>query len=346
MTLSVGFVGAGGIASIHMETLDAAVGGELSGFDDEIVDVELAAVADVDESRAREVAGPRSATAYVDGVELIEEESVDAVVVAVPPFAHGEYERAAADAGVDLFVEKPPGLDTETVRETGQHVDEAGILAQVGYVCRYARITERALELLDGRTVGHIDSTYWAPMPETSWWRERARSGGQIVEQSTHVYDLHRYLAGDVTEAAGSGTDELFADSVDFQDSTSVTMDHESGAVSHVSSACASPEFRFEVRVAAENVVLELDYAEHTLTGTVDGESISFEGDGDWYRREFELFLRAAADDGASGGDDAATKAGMAHGDIRSDFADATETLALTLGAREAAESNRRVTFE
>ena len=42
VTLSVGFVGAGGIASIHVETLDAAIGGDLSGFDDEAVDVEFA----------------------------------------------------------------------------------------------------------------------------------------------------------------------------------------------------------------------------------------------------------------------------------------------------------------
>lgn len=344
MTLSVGFIGAGGIASIHLETLDAAVDGGLTGCDGETVSVELTAVADVDTSRAQEVAKPRGATTYVDGVALIEEESVDAVVVAVPPFAHGEYERAAAGAGVDLFVEKPLGLDTDAVRETGRHVTEAGILAQVGYVCRYARITERTLELLDCRTVGHVDSTYWAPMPETSWWRERARSGGQIVEQSTHVYDLHRYLAGDVTEATGSGTDGLLAGGIDFQDSTSVTMNHESGAVSHVSSACASPEFRFEVRVAAEDAVLELNYAEHTLTGTVDGESVSYEGDGDWYRREFEAFLRAAAGSDSTGGTESSIP--TSRGDVRSDFADATETLSLTLGAREAAESGGRVTFE
>lgn len=333
MTLSVGFIGAGGIASVHLETLDAAVDGGLTGLDDEAVDLELAAVADVDESRAAAAADPRGATTYADGVELLESESVDAVVVAVPPFAHGEYERAAAEESVDLFVEKPLGLDVDAVRETGRRVEEAGVLAQVGYVCRYARITERALELLDGRDVGHVDSTYWVSLPGTSWWRERARSGGQIVEQSTHVYDLHRYLAGDVRAATGSGTDGLLEDGVDFQDSTSVTMDHDSGAVSHVSSTCASPESRFEVRIAAEDAFLELDYFSHSLSGTVDGETVSFEGDGDWYRREFESFLRAAAG-GASGGD------------VRSDFADATETLALTLGAREAAESGQRVTFE
>ncbi|WP_224450295.1 Gfo/Idh/MocA family protein [Haloprofundus salilacus] len=337
MTLSAGFVGAGGIASVHLETLDAARDGNLTGYDGNILDVELAAVADVDEAQARDAAAPRDAAVYTDGVELVESESLDALVVAVPPFAHGEYERAATEYGVDLFVEKPVGLDADAARETARRIADSGILAQAGYVCRYGGITERALELLDGRRIGHVDSTYWVPLPDTSWWRQRAQSGGQIVEQSTHVYDLHRYLVGEVTAVTGSGTDGLLVDSVDFQDATSVTLDHESGAVSHVSSTCGSVDSRFEVHIAAEDAFLELDYFGHTLSGTVDGEAVRFEADGDWYRREFEAFLRAAAESSGSRRDSSE------RADVRSTFDDAVETLELTLAAREAAESGERV---
>ncbi|WP_129116003.1 Gfo/Idh/MocA family protein [Halegenticoccus tardaugens] len=344
MPLSVGFVGAGGIASVHLETLDDASETGLVDSDGNVVDVELAAVADVDETRARGAAVPRGAEAYTDGVELVESESLDAFVVAVPPFAHGEYERAAAAHGVDLFVEKPVDLTVDAARETGRHIDDTGILAQVGYVCRYAGITERALDLLDGRRVGHVDSTYWAPLPETQWWYERARSGGQIIEQSTHVYDLHRYLLGEVTAATGSGTDGVLVDAVDFQDATSVTLDHESSAVSHVSSACGTADPRFVVRIAAEDAFLELDYFGYTLSGTIDGERVHFEADGDWYRREFEAFLRAAASDtgtlGRHGGDDGRSA------DVRSTYDDAVNTLELTLAAREAAETGERTELD
>ncbi|SFR64095.1 Gfo/Idh/MocA family protein [Halogeometricum limi] len=338
MTLAVGFIGAGGIASVHLATLDEASEDGLRDRDGGRLDVELVGVADVDESRAREAAEPRGAAAYTDGVDLLESESLDAVVVAVPPFAHGEYERVAAERDVALFVEKPLGLDADAVRETAQVVEDAGVLTHVGYVCRYAQITERARELLDGRTMGHVDSTYWVPLPDTPWWRERARSGGQLVEQSTHVYDLHRYLLGDATAAIGSGTDRRLVDAVDFQDTTSVTLEHDSGAVSHVSSSCASPESRFRVRINAEDAFLELDYFEHTLTGTVDGETVAFEGDGGWYRREFEAFLRAAAAENAR-----EAGSGDADDGVRSDFGDALKTLELTLDARRAAESGGRV---
>lgn len=338
MTHRVGFIGAGGIASVHLETLDAVIDSGRIGDDGPSCDVELAAIADVDEETARAAADPRGATAYADGVELVASEPLDALVIAVPPFAHGEYERVAADRDLDLFVEKPVALSMADARETAGRLDAGDGLSHVGYVCRYAQITEYARELLDGRKIGHIDSTYWVPVPETEWWRERRYSGGQIVEQSTHVYDLHRYLAGDVVAATGSGTDQLLVDTVDFQDATSVTLDHDSGAVSHVSSTCASPTPRFEVRIAAEDAVLELDYMDHSLTGTVDGEPVQFDGDGGWYRREFEAFLRASATnrDERRGGDADAV-------DIRSDFADAVATLDVTLAAREAAETGDRV---
>lgn len=328
MTRSVGFIGAGGIASVHLETLDDAL-----AHDGDAPDIELAAVADVDEERARAAAVPRGGAVYTDGNELIESESgsLDALVVAVPPFAHGEYERTAAEHGIDLFVEKPIGLSLDGARETARHVQRADIIAQVGYVCRYGEITQRALELLDGRRIGHIDSTYWVSLPGTPWWRERSRSGGQIVEQSTHVYDLHRYLAGEVTAATGSGTDRLLVDDVDFQDATSVTLDHESGAVSHVSSTCASPASRFEVRITADGMFLELDYLEHSLSGTVDGEPVRFEGNGDWYRREFEAFLRATTERGDTSPPE--------RFDVRSEFTDAVKTLELTLTARKAAQT-------
>ncbi len=338
MTHKIGFIGAGGIASVHLETLDTVIESGRVGRDGTPCDIELVAVADIDGETARAAADPRGATAYTDGVELVESESLDALVIAVPPFAHGEYERVAADHDLDLFIEKPVALSMADARETARHLDGSEGLSHVGYVCRYAQITEYARELLDGRRIGHIDSTYWVPVPETDWWRERRYSGGQIIEQSTHVYDLHRYLTDDVVTATGSGTDRLLVDSVDFQDATSVTLDHVSGAISHVSSTCASPTARFETRIVAEDAVLELDFMNHSLTGTVDGESVTFDGDGEWYRREFEAFLRASvAYRGERRGTDAESV------DIRSDFDDAVATLDLTLTAREAAETGERV---
>ncbi len=69
------------------------------------------------------------------------------------------------------------------------------------------------------RTEGVVSRANWS-MPsvrDTSWWSSRAHSGGQLVEQSTHVFDVHRYLLGEVETVRGDGTDGLLADGLDFQ---------------------------------------------------------------------------------------------------------------------------------
>lgn len=317
MTVRLGVIGAGGIATVHMDNADTIDG------------VTIEAVADIDEEAARAAADPRDAEVYTDGLELIESESLDAVLIAVPPFAHPEYEEAAAEAGLDILIEKPVGLAMEQVEATQAMIEETGVLIASGYVVRYADVTDRLLELLDGRTIGSVESTYWAPVTPSDWWQSKAQSGGQLVEQATHPYDLHRYLAGDVDWVVGAGTDRRLTDEIDFHDASSVTMVHESGVVSHVGATCAASSFRFETRIVAENAQLTIDFLDHEITGEVDGEAFEYSGDDDWYRRELVAFVDAV-ERGTSD-------------PIRADFGDAAETLSLTLEATEAIETEERI---
>ena len=64
------------------------------------------------------------------------------------------------------------------------------------------RWTRRARLLRDNPA--HLMSGYWLDQtPPPEWWRHEDRSGGQMVEQATHVIDLARFLAGDVVEVFG-----------------------------------------------------------------------------------------------------------------------------------------------
>lgn len=317
MTVALGVIGAGGIASMHLENADT------------MDDLSIEAVADVDEERARSAAEQREAATYTDGVRLIEDERLDAVLIAVPPFAHPEYEEAAVERGLDVLIEKPVGLSMEPVEATGAMIADSDVLTASGYVCRYAEVTERLLEYLSDRTIGSIESTYWAPVTESAWWKRRDQSGGQLVEQATHPYDLHRYLAGEVASVVGRGTDRRLVDDIDFHDASSVTMVHEDGAVSHVSATCAASTFRFETRIVAEDAQLNVDFRNHEIEGIVDGDPVHYEGSGDWYRRELRAFVDAVTADSSA--------------PIRSDYADAAETLRLTLAATDAIESDERI---
>ncbi|MDS0300645.1 Gfo/Idh/MocA family oxidoreductase [Halogeometricum sp. S1BR25-6] len=322
MTVQLAFIGAGGIASVHLDNLES----------NERADV--VAVCDIDDERATAAAETHGAAAFTDHHEMYEEASFDAVVVGIPPFAHEDQERLAVEHGADLFVEKPLALDSETVRENAAAVAESDRLAQVGHMVRYVDSVQRAKELVGDRTVALVDGHWWCGIPGEAdhWWRKKSLSGGQVVEQATHTYDAVRYFAGDVESVSAVGGKEVCEEELDFEDSTSASMRHETGAISHVSATSTSARFSHGLSLTGEGFSLELDVGADTLVGTVDGEEIAFEGDGDAYETEITAFLEAVETRDESL--------------LRSPYEDARKTFETTLAVERALETgeSQRVT--
>jgi predicted dehydrogenase len=124
-----------------------------------------------------------------------------------------------------------------------------------------------------------------------------------VVEQAVHVYDLVRYFAGDVESVEARGDQQVVTEEIDFPDSSSATMHHESGAVSHVSASSAAPTKDVGLELVAEDARLELNFDANRLAGVADGEEIHFEGDGreddeadaGMYAAELDAFVDAVA---------------------------------------------------
>ena len=187
----VGFVGCGGIAHRHF--------GVLASFED----VEVVGVADEDPQRAEEAAARTGARAFAGHEEMLAELELDALWICVPPFAHGAPERAAIARGLPFFVEKPVSLDVALAQEIDEAVRRSGLVTAVGYHWRYLDTVDEARRLLK-ENPAHLMSGYWLDQtPPPAWWRREDRSGGQMVEQATHIIDLARFLAGDVVEVFG-----------------------------------------------------------------------------------------------------------------------------------------------
>ena len=245
----IGFIGAGGIAGRHL--------GNLLGFPD----VEVVALADPAQGRAAELAGRCGAKVYGAAAEMLDRERLDALYICVPPFAHGAPERAALELGLPFFVEKPLAVDLATAEEIGAAVEARGLVTAVGYHWRYLDTTERAQELLS-KNPARLALGYWLDgTPPPAWWIKEAESGGQMVEQTTHIFDLARLLVGDVTAvyAAGSRTDRPAFPESDIFDVTTATLHFASGALGTMASTCvlAWPH-RIGLHLFCERMVLEL----------------------------------------------------------------------------------------
>jgi predicted dehydrogenase len=201
-------------------------------------------------------------------------------------------------------------------------------MAHVSYESRYDPHAEYITEATADRPLALLDALVRGPVPGTPWWGVKAESGGQIVEMSTHAFDLVRHVAGEVERVVGYGSHEI-VDEIDFEDATAVSMRHESGAISHVSSTSASPDWSIEGIHSVVGEDLRLDWDGTRLTGVVDGEEVEREADADNHRREDRAFVKAVRE----GDPDP----------LKCPYDDAVRSLELTLAAQEAIETGEEV---
>lgn len=253
MTLQIGLVGTGWFGRMHAEKLAA------------MKDVNVAAFCATSLEKAEQAAKPfKDARGYSSVQEMLDDRKLDAVYICVPPFAHGEIELMLVERGIPFLVEKPIGLDIETPNAIVKAVKQSGLITSTGYHFRYMDGTSRAQELLQERTALMALGYWMGGMPGVSWWRKMEGSGGQFVEQTTHIVDLLRYLLGEVTEVYAAYGDRYMAsqeEGVTVPDVGTVTLKLASGGVATISNTCAiDGGDRSGLHVYTNKGVLELSH--------------------------------------------------------------------------------------
>lgn len=182
--LRVGIVGCGGIAVRHAGAV-AALPKALS----------LAACCGRDPDKTAAFAAEHGGRPFSD-LDAMLDAGIDLAIVTIPPFARaGEVERLAA-AGVHLVVEKPIALDLARAEAMASAVEVSGVTAAIGFMYRHGAAVRRWCAE-DTGAVGLYAGTYHCNALHAEWWRERVKSGGQVVEQVIHQIDLIRHLIGE-----------------------------------------------------------------------------------------------------------------------------------------------------
>ena len=306
--MDIGFIGVGGIAGNYLNSLDRLDG------------VTVSAVCDIDDARAQAVADRFGSRTYDDHGAMLAQEQLDALFIAVPPFAHTDQEIQAAERGIPMFIAKPVAIDMETAGRALAAIRANDVTTGVGYMWRHSDLTDRASEMLRDHRVGMAIGSVHVNTPGTAWWRVYEQSGGQIVEQSTHIYDLARYFCGEASQVHGWGGDELNA-RIDFDDVTSVNIRFDGGAVGVVTSTSNVRTGRYMLELIGDDFHLSLNYGGAIMTGHVGEEQVEFVAEESGYYIQVERFIEAVKT-----GDRSL---------IRSDYADAAASLALTLAANE-----------
>jgi len=318
--MQIAFIGVGGIAQNYIGSLEK-------------LERPVAAVCDIDAQTAARVADELKCNGYTDHREMLDRENLDVVFVAIPPASHDTQTIDAVEAGAHVFVAKPVALDLDLAHRTQEAVAASGRINQVGYMARYSEITERAKELVRGRDLGMGMGRFLARMaPSHPWWGKFAVSAGQLVEQSTHVFDWMRFFLGEIETVHALGHDGPDDTIADFEDSTSVNLKFASGAVGNIVSTCsARANDGFVTELCGRDLYLRLTFHNH-LSGYIDQEEIDYLGQEGGYFRQIECFLAAveAQDQNL----------------VRSSYADAVNSLSVTLAANRSLVSGNVETVD
>ncbi len=315
--MRIAFIGNGGIARAH-------AGGLYKRSD-----VTFVGACDIVPERAQSFAAQYGGTAYTSAAEMLDTAKPDAVWVCIPPNAHGEAELTLLARRIPFLVEKPVSNSLDTARRVLEQVERTGTLTAVGYMNRYRRGVSRARELLAGDPPILVHGGWVGGTPGVAWWRVKAQSGGQIVEQTTHIFDLVRYLAGEPVTVYAQGARGFITDMphYDVEDASTVAIRFVNGAVGNLVSSCAS--------LAGGGVHLTIATMKHYMTFTgwenalvirksaIEEERIG--GEADIFEMEDAAFLKAVQ----TGAADL----------VRSPYADALKTLVFCLAANKSLET-------
>ena len=320
MPIHVGFVGTGGIAqSTHLPRL-----AKISG-------VRVTGLCDVDRSRAKAAAAKHGGNVYTDYRRMLEHESLDCVYVCVPPKAHGRIECDVAQARLPMFIEKPVALDLPTARRVAAAIRRHRVGASVGYMYRYSDLVTKLKQLISGRDVALVVARYFCPLIPARWWRQRAESGGQTVEQLTHLYDVARYLVGTVAEVSAQGYCGIHraVKPYDIEDATAVCLKFRNGTLGTFAYSCTTAkEWESSIELVGDGFRAAINFDAGRMVWT-ETKPRDFDARNDPHTEESRAFIQAVRTGDFSR--------------VRSSYEDATKTLELTLAVNRSIKSGRTV---
>jgi myo-inositol 2-dehydrogenase/D-chiro-inositol 1-dehydrogenase len=193
--MRLGLIGLGRIGSFHADTLTA------------LPSVDSLVVTDAVPAVTKTVAERVGAT-VADSPETLIESGVDGVIIAAATNVHGQLIRAAVDAGIPVFCEKPLSGDLLEAVEIARYVNERDVPVQIGYPRRFDPAYAAARAAVESGELGWLHtvrSTTLDPAPAPRGYIEV--SGGIFRDCSVHDFDTVRWITGrEVVEVYATGS--------------------------------------------------------------------------------------------------------------------------------------------
>lgn len=296
--LRVALFGAGRIGQVHARSI--AEHGE----------TELAWVCDPVEPAAIALAGRYGARPAADPQAALDDETVDAVLIASATPTHLDLVRRSAIAGRKILCEKPIDLDLAAIDRVWQEIEPLHPFIMVGFNRRFDPTFREIRTRVEAGEIGTIRALRIISRdPEPPPAAYLGVSGGLFRDMTVHDFDMARFQLGEIVEVQAMGTDNglaMFREAGDHAQAV-VVMRAASGALCTIvdSRSCA---YGYDQRLEAFGDLGALEAGNLTATAVRASNATQTEAAGPAlnffierympaYQAEFAEFVTAIAED-------------------------------------------------
>ena len=216
-----------------------------------------------------------SAKAYTDYRKLLEDKSIDAVLVATPFSTHAQIELDALAAGKHVYGEKTMAKGYDAVLDV---VDAAqgNLVFQTGHQYHSSRLYTHVVDLIKDGKIGEITafecqwnrSGNWRrPVPEPelermiNWRMYREYSGGLTAELCSHQIDFTNWVLGETpSQVFGTGGIDYWKDGRETFDNVHHLFSYPSGVEASFTCLTTNAKDDYQIKVMGDKGTIILDY--------------------------------------------------------------------------------------
>lgn len=197
---------------------------------------------------------------YASIAEMLDKETLDCAVVAVPIGVAPKAILALLEHGVAVLAEKPLAASANAARELAQFAARRGTLLSVGYIERFNPAVKA---LRDELVAGSAGAVYHVHAQRLSPFPYRAGMTGVVTDVATHDLDVIRYITDSVPIRVYAETDVRHGGAG--EDLLCASLRYDSGATALVEASWLSPTKVRRLTVTTERGMYELDYVTQDL---------------------------------------------------------------------------------
>lgn len=233
-----------------------------------------------------------------DTARLLEDRSIDAVVIATRHGSHAHFAAAALRAGKAVFVEKPLAIDEEGLRRVLEAQSESGGLITVGLNRRFSPLVARMREFFaTGQPLAIQYRINSGPIPPGVWIHDPEDGGGRIIGEACHFVDLVQFLTGD--ELAEVFAYSLGGPTAELHDTLTISLRYRRGSIASINYFSTGdksyPKEQVEVFGGGGIAILD-DFRQLTLTRGGKRKKVKRLSQEKGFDQEVSAFLAAVKD--------------------------------------------------